>query len=133
MENKDGFQFTYSAIEQEEIKAIKDKYSQPKQEEDKMTKLRRLDASVTRKATVASLVLGIIGTLILGTGMSFAMTDIGKVIGLKGDISMIMGIIVGIIGIVILSVAYPVYNNIVEKQRKKIAPEIIRISDELLK
>ena len=133
MENKDGFQFTYSAIEQEEIKAIRDKYSQPKQEEDKMTKLRRLDASVTRKATVASLVLGIIGSLILGTGMSFAMTDIGKVIGLKGDISMIMGIIVGIIGIVILSVAYPVYNNIVKKQRKKIAPEIIRISDELLK
>ena len=87
MENKDGFQFTYSAIEQEEIKAIRDKYSQPKQEEDKMTKLRRLDASVTRKATVASLVLGIIGSLILGTGMSFAMTDIGKAIGLKGDIS----------------------------------------------
>lgn len=133
MENKDGFQFTYSATEQEEIKAIRDKYSQPKQEEDKMTKLRRLDASVTRKATVASLVLGIIGSLILGTGMSFAMTDIGKVIGIKGDISMIIGIIVGIIGIVILSVAYPVYNNIVKKQRKKIAPEIIRISDELLK
>ena len=133
MENKEGFQFTYSAKEQEEIKAIRNKYLPSEKNEDKMEQLRRLDATVTRKATVVSLILGVIGTLISGTGMSFTMTDIGEVIGLKSDISMILGIIVGIIGIVILSVAYPVYNSIVKKERKKIAPEIIRISDELLK
>ena len=133
MENKEIFNYTYSAKEQEEIKAIRNKYLPSEKNEDKMEQLRRLDATVTRKATVVSLILGVIGTLISGTGMSFTMTDIGEVIGLKSDISMILGIIVGIIGIVILSVAYPVYNSIVKKERKKIAPEIIRISDELLK
>ena len=67
MENKETFSYTYSAKQQEEIKKIREKYL-PK-EANKMEQLRRLDESVTRKGTVFSLVVGIIGTLVLGVGM----------------------------------------------------------------
>lgn len=135
MENreKETFHYTYSAKEQEEIKAIRKKYAVEEQTEDKMTQLRRLDASVTQKATIVSLVFGVIGALILGIGMSLAMTDIGKIIGLVGGMAMLMGILIGIIGIVLVCVAYPIYNHMVKKERERIAPEIIRLTDELMK
>ena len=135
MENKDKdtFNYTYSAKEQEEIKAIRKKYAAPEQAEDKMAQLRRLDAAVTQKATSVSLVFGVIGALILGMGMSLAMTDIGKIIGLAGGMAMLIGILIGIVGIVLVSVAYPIYNSIIKKEREKIAPEIIRLTDELMK
>lgn len=139
MENKETFKFTYSAREQEEIKAIRNKYSAPEKSGDKgdkwdkMEELRRLDASVTQKATVISLVFGIIGTLILGIGMSLAMTDIGEIIGLYGAVSMLVGIPVGLFGIVLVSLAYPLYNRTLKKERERIAPEIIRLTDELMK
>jgi len=133
MENKETFHYTYSAKEQEEIKAIRQKYAVPEQTEDKMAQLRRLDATVTQKATSVSLIFGVIGTLILGMGMSLAMTDIGKIIGLDGGMAMLVGIIIGIFGMVLVCMAYPIYNHIVKKERKRIAPEIIRLTDELMK
>ena len=133
MKNEETFNYTYSAKEQEEIKAIREKYSAPEKSEDKMDKLRRLDASVTQKATVVSLVLGIVGALILGTGMSLAMTDIGKIVGFSLKVSLVVGILIGIVGIILVCVAYPAYNSIVKKERKRIAPEIIRLTDELMK
>ena len=133
MESKDTFNYTYSAKEQEEIKAIRNKYTPSEQTEDKMAQLRRLDASVTQKATVVSLIFGVMGTLIMGTGMSLAMTEIGKAIGLGGVMAMLMGIFIGIVGIVLVCVAYPIYNRILKKERERIAPEIIRLTDELMK
>lgn len=133
MESKDTFNYTYSAKEQEEIKAIRNKYTPSEQTEDKMAQLRRLDASVSQKATMVSLVFGVIGTLILGMGMSLAMTEIGKAIGLGGGMAMLMGSFLGIIGIVLVCVAYPIYNRIIKKERERIAPEIIRLTDELMK
>ncbi|MBE6901315.1 MAG: hypothetical protein E7478_02465 [Ruminococcaceae bacterium] len=133
MENKGTFNYTYSAKEQEEIKNIRKKYEAPEKTEDKMEQLRRLDAAVTKKATVVSLVLGVIGALILGTGMSLAMTEIGELLGLQGATAMLVGILVGIVGIALVCVAYPVYNRIIKKEREKIAPEIIRLTDELMK
>ena len=122
MENKGTFSYTYSAKEQEEIKKIREKYV-PK-EADKMEQLRRLDKSVTQKGTVISLVVGIIGTLVLGTGMSMCMvwTEL-----------FVWGIIVGIIGVVSVSLAYPIYSYITKKEREKIDQEIIRLKDELMK
>lgn len=133
MENKGTFNYTYSAKEQEEIKNIRKKYEAPEKTEDKMEQLRRLDAAVTKKATTVSLVFGVIGALILGTGMSLAMTEIGEILGLQGATAMLVGILIGIIGIVLVCVAYPVYNRIIKKEREKIAPEIIRLTDELMK
>jgi len=133
MENKESFHYTYSAKEQQEIKAIRKKYVASEQTEDKMAQLRRLDAAVTQKATTFSLVFGIIGALLLGMGMSLAMTDIGRIIGLVGGTAMLAGVPLGIVGIVLVCVAYPVYNSIIKKEREKIAPEIIRLTDELMK
>lgn len=133
MENKGTFNYTYSAKEQEEIRNIRKKYATPEKTEDKMEQLRRLDSDVTQKATVVSLVFGVVGALILGTGMSLAMTDIGEMFGLYGATAMLIGILIGIIGIVLVCVAYPVYNRIIKKEREKIAPQIIRLTDELMK
>ena len=132
MENKESFNYTYSAKEQEEIKNIRKKYSQPtEQEEDKMAQLRRLDAGVYSKATAASIAVGVIGTLIMGAGMSIIMTDIGAFLGTV--FVMIVGILLGIIGIGLICLAYPVYNRTIIRERARIAPEILRLTDELMK
>lgn len=128
MENKEGFHFTYSAAQQQEVEDIRKKYL-PK-EEDKMEQLRKLHAIPTQKAQAASLAVGIIGALIMGTGMSLAMTEIGAALG---SLSMVIGIVIGIVGMVLVALAYPLYNRVLKKQREKIAPEILRLSDELLK
>ena len=128
MENKEGFNFTYSAAQQQEVEDIRKKYL-PK-EEDKMEQLRKLHAIPTQKAQAASLAVGIIGALIMGTGMSLVMTDIGAALG---SLAMVIGIVIGIVGMVLVALAYPLYNRVLKKQREKIAPEILRLSDELLK
>ncbi len=128
MENKEVFNFTYSAAQQQEVENIRKKYL-PK-EEDKMEQLRKLHAIPTRKAQAASLAVGIIGALIMGTGMSLAMTDIGSTLG---SLSMVIGIVIGIVGMGLGALAYPLYTRVLKKQREKIAPEILRLSDELLK
>ena len=128
MENKDRFSFTYSAQQQKEVEAIRKKYLP--QETDKMDQLRKLHAIPTKKARAASLTIGIIGALIMGTGMSLAMTEIGAALG---SLAMILGIAVGLVGVVLAALAYPLYNRVLKKQREKIAPEILRLSDELLK
>ena len=134
MENKNtdvGFNYTYSAVEQDEIKKIREKY-QPKVEDD-MSKLRKLDAEVTNKATMNSLVIGIIGALIMGTGMSFVMTDLGAVFGLQGNVNLVVGIIVGLVGLVLAGTAYPMYVKVLKRERAKAAPEILRLTEELIK
>ena len=128
MENKDGFSFTYSAQQQKEVEEIRKKYLP--QETDKMDQLRKLHAIPTQKARAASLTVGIIGALIMGTGMSLAMTEIGAALG---SLAMILGIAVGLVGMALAALAYPLYNRVLKKQREKIAPEILRLSDELLK
>lgn len=128
-----GFSYTYSAKEQAELKKIRDKYSEPTAVEDKMARLRRLDASATRTAQIVALVLGIIGALILGFGMSLCMTELSEILGSYRDMAMVIGIIVGVVGGVLASLAYPIYNAVVKAKRKKLAPEIIRLTDELMK
>ena len=131
MGNNEGFNYTYSAKEQEEIKAIRKKYAASEEAEDKMTQLRRLDANVYSKASAASLAVGIVGALIMGIGMSLVMTDIGAVLGTV--LAMIIGIIIGVVGIFLVCLAYPIYNRTLKKEREKIAPEILRLTDELMK
>lgn len=126
MENqkeKETFQYTYSAKQQEEIKNIRKKYLAP--EEDKMEQLRRLDRGVTQKGTTASLIVGIVGALVLGFGMSCALVWQGAMF--------VPGIIVGLAGIVLVSLAFPVYQHITKRERERIAPEILRLTDELMK
>ena len=131
-QNKEIFNYTYSAKHQEEIKAIRNKYVEPQKTEDKMTQLRRLDNAVTQKATTISLVIGILGALIMGSGMSLIMTELYQKLNMSHGVCMLFGIILGIVGIALVGLAYPIYNRIIVKERKKIAPEIIRLTDELI-
>lgn len=126
MENKNEsevFSYTYSAKEQEEIKRLRKKYM-PK-EADKMEQLRRLDRSVTRKGTAVSIVVGIIGALTLGIGLCCAMVWMGQ--------WFVPGIVIGLVGIILISLAYPLFTRITQKEREKVAPEILRLTDELMK
>lgn len=131
MENKETFNYTYSAKEQKEIQNIRKKYVAP--EEDKMERLRRMDAGVMQKATVASLIPGIIGALLLGFGMSLVMSDLSRMLGFNQNIAMFIGIMIGIIGIALVCSAYPLFNHVIKKERAKIAPEILRLTEELMK
>ena len=130
----EGFKYTYSAREQEEIRRIRKKYisGEAESDEEKMERLRRLDASVTRKGTMLSLIVGIIGALILGTGMSVVMTDLGNLFG-SSVFALVIGILLGLIGAVGVALAYPAYTFITKKERQRIAPEILRLSEELTK
>lgn len=130
MENKENFSYTYSARQQKEVEAIRKKYMP--REEDKMAQLRSLHAIPTRKAQAASLVVGIIGALVMGAGMSLVMTDIGEILGAYGNYATLIGIVVGVAGMVPVALAYPLYNRVLRNQRKKIAPQILKLSEELL-
>ena len=126
MENN-SFEYTYSAQRQQEVEEIRKAYL-PK-EEDKMEKLRKLHSIPTQKAQAASIAVGVIGTLILGTGMSLCMTELGAALG---NLAMIMGVIIGLAGIILVALAYPIYNRTLKKERERIASEILRLTDELM-
>ncbi|HIQ79324.1 MAG TPA: hypothetical protein IAB77_08715 [Candidatus Scatomorpha intestinavium] len=119
--NKDTFNYTYSAKQQREIESILEKYLP--QEESKLEQLRRLDRKAAKKGTVVSVAVGIIGCLLMGVGMCCSMVWMGSYF--------IPGIIIGLSGIALVAAAYPIYSRITKAQRRKIAPEIIRLTDEL--
>ena len=105
MNNENQYNYTYSEKDRAEIKQIREKYS-PK-EENKMEQLRRLDASVTRKGSIVSLIVGIISSLILGFGMSCCMV--------WGNTLFTVGILAGIIGLIGVGISYPFYVRITKK------------------
>ncbi len=123
MENNESFEYTYSAPEQEEIRRIREKYLPKNEQEEKMAKLRSLDASVTEKATVYSLILGILSTLVFGTGMCCCLvwTEL-----------FVLGIFVGLLGMAGMALAYPLYKRTVEKERARVAPEILKLTEDLM-
>lgn len=127
MENN-AFEYTYSSQRKLEVEEIRNAYL-PK-EEDKMEQLRRLHAIPTQKAQAMSLAVGMIGALIMGTGMSLCLTELGASLG---RLALVLGIVVGLVGMVLMALAYPFYNRTLKKEREKIAPEILQLTEELLK
>lgn len=125
---KETFTYTYSAKERAEVENIRKKYL-PK-EDDKMAQLRKLDSIPTQKAQAISLCFGVIGALIMGTGMSLAMTDLGASLG---AFALMLGIVIGVIGMTLMALAYPMYKRVLKKEQERIAPEILRLTEELMK
>ncbi len=115
------FAYSYSAKRQAELEAIRSKYT-PRQP-DKMEQLRALDRSAGRKGTIAAIIVGVVGTLTLGFGMCCTMVWPSSLF--------IPGIFIGVAGIVLIVVAHPLYVCITKRERKKIAPEILRLTEEL--
>lgn len=123
MSKETTFEYTYSAKEQAEIENIRKKYSP--REENPMEQLRKLDKSVEMPGTIWSIVIGVVGALVMGFGMSCCMV--------WTDALLVPGIIVGIIGMVMVGMAYPVYVKITKKQREKMAPIILEMTEKLAK
>ena len=124
MENgKNSFYYTYSAKQQDEIQNIRKKYLT--KEQDKMEQLRKLDRNVTKKSSGIAIVLGVVGCLLLGIGMCCTLVWMGN--------WFVPGVVIGIIGIAAIGVAYPLYVYITKKEREKIAPLILKLTEELSK
>lgn len=124
---KRSFEYTYSARRQQEVEAIRSAYLP--REEDPLESLRRLHAIPTRKAQAAALTVGILGALLLGFGMSLCMTELRAP---WGALAFVIGIPVGLAGIVLAALAWPVYARVLRRERERIAPEILRLTDELI-
>ncbi len=116
----DSFEYTYSAPEQEELRRIREKYI-PRAESN-LEKARRLDASVHQKAAYRSILVGVLGTLVMGGGMSMCLV--------WTDTLLIPGIAVGIAGMLMMAAALPVYHRTLEKERQLVAPEILRLTQD---
>ena len=120
--NNERFEYTYSAKQQEEIEQIRRKYM-PK-EEDRLAELKRLDEKVSRPGTIVGIALGVVGTLIFGTGMSMILV--------WTDAMLVTGVLIGIVGFLMLAVAYPIYRKITARQREKMAPQILALTEQLI-
>lgn len=120
--NEAFFEYTYSAPQHEEIRKIREKYLP--REENKMEKLRRLDQSAANKGMACSLTLGIVSSLVLGIGMCCCM--------LWSSSLLVPGIIIGCIGIVGAVLAYPLNCYMIDKERTRLAPEILKLANELM-
>ena len=123
MDNENTFTYTYSAKQQEEVQRIRKKYLPP--EEDKMEQLRRLDRSSTRKGTIVSIIVGAAGCLLLGGGMCCTMVWMESLF--------IPGVVIGVVGIAVVAAAYPLFNAITKKERERLAPQILKLTEELSK
>ncbi len=123
MSNQFNFKYTAPTEEErKEIDSIRSRYAPKPQKEDKLERLRRLDAIVKSVPTVWALVLGVLGTLIFGLGLTMI---------LEWSI-FVWGIVLMAIGIVPIALAYPVYKKLLTKYKDRYGEEIIRLSDELL-
>lgn len=123
-EKEEVFTYEYTARQQKEIREIREKYRQKPDEASPMERLRRLDAGVTQKGTCISVVAGALGCLVLGVGMSC--------VTVWGAHLFFFGILVGIVGLTGIIGAYPLYAHITRKERERLAPEILRLAEELL-
>lgn len=115
------FEYSYSADRAKEVEAIRKKYVN--KEEDKFEVLKRLDKQAEQRGMITALMLGIIGTLVLGAGMSITMVG--------STAFYVLGIIIGIVGIVILGVSYPLYKKMVAKDRAQVSDQILKLTEEL--
>lgn len=125
MNSEDKFDFSYSAPTEEErreIESIKRQYTPAPEKEEKLEKLRSLNNKVTKPPMVAGISIGIAGALIMGLGMTMV---------IEWDI-MLWGVIVGVLGLAVAGVAYPIYRAILQRNKNKYGQKILELSDELL-
>ena len=92
--------------------------------------LRALDAEARRPANIFAYIFGSVGAIVCGAGMSLVMTDLASQLGL-GDM-MIPGIVIGVVGLILALVNYPIYKGILSSRKKKYASEIIALSEKIM-
>ena len=110
------------------VQKIRSEYTEKQHTE--LDALKALDAKVKRPANVFGYTYGSIGAIVMGAGMSLVMTDIGAKIGLTA--TMVPGIAIGVAGMGMALTTYPIYKKILSKRRAKFAPQILKISENLV-
>lgn len=128
MDSNNTFKMTYSAKRQEEIERIRSKYADSS--DDMLKSLKELDEIPEKRARPVSLAAGIIGILLFGLGMSIALSELGNTFG---SYDVLAGAAVGAVGLVLMIAAFPIYHKRLKAERKKIAPEVLKLADELLR
>ncbi len=111
------------------VQKIRTQYTE--KEHNCLDELKKLDARVKRPANVFAYIFGSISAIIMGTGMSLVMTDIGSTVGIADP--MIAGIVIGVLGMFMAIINYPIYKGILGSRRKKYADKIIALSDQIMK
>lgn len=111
------------------VQKIRTQYTEKQHSE--IDALKELDSKVKRPANAFAYIFGSIAAIIMGSGMSLVMTDIGNTIGVESP--MVPGIVIGIIGMLMAIVNYPVYKRILSSRRRKYADKIIALSDKIMK
>ena len=125
MNQENSFYYKYSAEENKEIEEIRKKYLPVV--ESKVGELKRLDAQMQNSGVAAAIGIGVVGSLIFGTGMCFSMQVLGT-----GMLTMLLGIILGIAGALVMAMAYLVYRKKQQKMKEYLAPKILELSNEIL-
>lgn len=111
------------------VQKIRTQYTE--KEHTQLDELKELDAKVKRPANVFAYVFGSVSAIIMGSGMSLVMTDIGASLGMEK--TMVPGIVIGVVGMLMAILNYPLYKKHLGSRRKKYADEIIALSDKLMK
>ncbi len=111
------------------VQKIRTQYTEKQHTE--LDELKALDAKVKRPANAFAYTFGSIGAIIMGAGMSLVMTDIGAKIGMKE--TMVPGIVVGVAGMVMALANYPIHKKMLSNRKKKYAPEILKLSEKIMK
>ena len=122
MENK-PFTYNYSAVRNKEVESIRRKYLP--EEESKLETLKRLDYKVQSAGMIESLCIGIIGALVFGIGMCFFLDVFAGAAWLA--------VLFMVIGTLLMIPAYPVCKRIAKRTKAEMTPEILRLSEEIMK
>ena len=109
------------------VEKIRSAYTEPQHTE--LDALKALDAKVKRPAKVFGFTWGTVGAIVMGSGMSLCMTELGAAFG---GFAMVVGIAVGVAGLAAAALAWPLGRHILDRERRKIAPQILRLTDELM-
>ena len=92
--------------------------------------LRELDAKVKRPANVFAYIFGSLSAIVMGSGMSLVMTDIGATIGITS--ALVPGIAIGTLGLGMALLTYPIYKGILGSRKKKYGDKILKLSESII-
>ena len=110
------------------VQKIRTQYTEKQHTE--LDELKALDAKVKKPANIFGYTYGCVSAIVMGTGMSLVMTDIGSVVGLAS--AMVPGIAIGVVGMGMALTTYPIYKRILNSRKKKYAPEIMALSEKIM-
>ena len=110
------------------VQKIRTQYTE--KEHSRLDSLKELDAKVKRPANVFAYVFGGVSAIVMGSGMSLVMSDIGDKIGMEAPL--VPGIVIGAAGMLMAIINYPIYRGILGSRRKKYAGQILELSDQIM-